>query len=96
LGTDEPRNYEVALTLYPNPANQQLTVERSAVGGQQSAVRFSIFDLFGRDVKETGDISAFPYQIDISNLPDGIYILRVSDDSGNISSAKFIKTNDYQ
>jgi hypothetical protein len=88
--------------VYPNPASRQLTivqldnwtVEQSAIGGQQSAVRFSIFDLFGQEVKEFRNISSFPHQIDISGLPDGVYLLKIIDDSGNIGSVKFLKISE--
>jgi hypothetical protein len=97
----------VGLSVYPNPASRQLTVgglsrgacdegsavggQQSAVGGRRSAVGISIVDLYGRAIIEIGDPISFPYQIDISNLPDGVYILKVTDDSGNESAVKFVK-----
>ncbi len=82
------------LSVYPNPASRQLTVERSAVGGQRSAVRLSILDLCGREIKEFENISSFPYPADISDLFDGVYILRIMDDSCNSGSMKFMKVSE--
>lgn len=95
-GVGERRAEGIELSVYPNPAGRQLTVDSwpSAVGSRRSAVRLSIVDLFGRVVKEFGEISSFPHQIDISGLPDGVYLLKMIDDSGNVSSAKFLKINE--
>jgi hypothetical protein len=80
--------------IYPNPASRQLTIGQSAVGGQRSAVRLSIVDLFGREIKAFGNISSFPYQADISDLQDGMYFLRVINEEGNSSAVKFLKIDD--
>ncbi len=92
----EHRAESVGLSVYPNPASRQLTVDgwQSAVGGQRSAVRLSIVDLFGREIKYIGNISSFPLQIDISDLPEGVYFLKVFNDSGNVGAVKFVKTAD--
>jgi hypothetical protein len=81
------------VSVCPNPASRQLTVDsrRSAVSGQQSAVRLSILDLYGRKIKAFGNISSFPHLIDISDLRDGIYLLRLIDDEGKSGFAKFLK-----
>ncbi|MCK9400046.1 MAG: exo-alpha-sialidase [Bacteroidales bacterium] len=82
--------------VYPNPASRQLTVssQQSAVSGQRSAVRLSIVDLYGREIKEFEYISSFPYRIDISDLWDGLYILRVESEEGKSGSAKFLKIDE--
>jgi hypothetical protein len=94
-------NYRI--TVCPNPASRQLTVDsrqsavgsrRSAVGGQRSAVGLSIVDLYGREIKTFGNISSFPYQADISDLPDGLYILRMMNKEGKSSLVKFLKIDE--
>jgi carboxyl-terminal processing protease len=94
---------ESKLFVYPNPASRTLTVDsrqlavsgqQSAVNGQQSAVKFSIFDLFGREIKEITGISSFPFEIDISDLRDGVYILRIINEEGGSGSVKFLKASD--
>jgi hypothetical protein len=54
----------------------------------------SIVDLFGREVKNIGEIRALPFQVDVSGLPDGVYILKMSDNSGNGGVVKFVKTSE--
>jgi hypothetical protein len=88
------------ISIYPNPASRQLTVgsgakrspERSE--GSRSAVRLSIVDLYGREIKEFPGISSFPYTMDISSLRNGLYFLRVKNDEGKSGSAKFLKIDE--
>jgi hypothetical protein len=91
VGTDEERGTRQTV-IYPNPASRQLTFGQLGswtVG--QSAVNYSIYDLFGREIKDLGKISSFPYHIDITELPDGVYILRCTDEKGIYFSLKFLK-----
>jgi len=105
VGVDE--GPEVAgglqLCIYPNPASGQLTVDsrQSAVGGQPfsvncqlSTVNLTIADLYGREVKKIEKIPAFPFQIDISGLTNGMYIVRLIFDNGETASAKFLKISE--
>jgi hypothetical protein len=88
--------------VWPNPASLQLTVDsrqltvggrRSAVGGRQSSVRLGIVDLFGRELLLFQDISSFPFTFDISDLPDGMYVVRLTSDDGFSGTAKFLKVS---
>jgi hypothetical protein len=104
------RAESAGLWVYPNPACQQLTVgqldgwavgqsavEQSDVrqlADRRSAVRLSIVDLFGREVMEYEEVPSFPYQINISGLPDGVYILKIINEDATIGSAKFLKISD--
>lgn len=62
------RNSSIA--LYPNPANDLITLKNI-----QASDLFTIFDLYGRVVKEIV-VSPETTQIDISDLSPGIYIIR--------------------
>jgi hypothetical protein len=90
--------------VYPNPSSRQLTLApsltpspnwgRDGVGVaycQLSTVNLSIADLYGREVMKIGKIPSFPYQVDISGLPDGMYVLRLMSDAGESASVKFLK-----
>jgi hypothetical protein len=83
------------MEVWPNPAGNWLTVggQGSAVSGQQSAVRLEIYDLFGCKLMSFYDISSFPFNIDISSLSAGIYVLRVIEDDGASGSVKFLKVS---
>lgn len=77
--------------LFPNPAQEQLTVK--TFPGSNKEIKISIFDAFGRLMMEknigaiqTGSMQ----QIDVSALPDGLYLFRLWEDK-KYSTLKFIK-----
>jgi hypothetical protein len=91
------------LRIWPNPTSSLITISPSpgwgrvgvgADGSQRSAVGIEIFDLFGRNLLQFDNITSFPFQIDISGLEDGMYILNMTDDEGLSSSSKFLKIAD--
>jgi len=86
IGIDEPKPEGLGISVYPNPAGRQLTVD-----SWQSAVKIVITDLFGRRIKECANISSFPFLLDISDLQPGMYILRAINKDGESGSAKFLK-----
>ncbi|HEY3370465.1 MAG TPA: T9SS type A sorting domain-containing protein, partial [Prolixibacteraceae bacterium] len=70
------------IVIYPNPSKSKLFIN----GLTQSSV-VSIFDLNGKLLINKNVISQY---IDISNLLNGIYLVRIEDNSG-ITMKKFIK-----
>jgi hypothetical protein len=86
-----------SLEVWPNPASRQLTLSPTpslplqGEGEKEEADNITISDLFGRKIMSFRQISAFPYQIDISTLPPGMYIVRMTTDDGFSASAKFLK-----
>jgi len=104
IGMDESQEETGCWQVYPNPVNAQLTIAPSltpspnwgrdgvgAVGSKQVAFTIIITDLFGLKLKEFDKISSFPFFLDISDLNDGLYILRIIDEEGQTSSVKFMK-----
>lgn len=75
-----PENTENILHLYPNPVNNLLHIESDIKGGQ-----LSIYDLMGRKV------FAGKYQaiIPVDQLTDGMYLLSVTTDEGQVINQKF-------
>ena len=79
------------LTIYPNPATHTLTVETA------SPIRtLTVYDLAGR-VMMTADggmvetCHGASLQVDVSSLPNGIYLLRAVTDNG-VETGRFVKT----
>lgn len=72
-----------ALTVYPNPANQYITVELNSISN------LSIFSIDGRTVYKTIAVNDGRLKIDISDLPAGLYYMVVNSDKLR-QSAKFI------
>ncbi|MBP6872818.1 MAG: right-handed parallel beta-helix repeat-containing protein [Bacteroidales bacterium] len=90
--------------LYPNPAVNQLIVDsrQSSVVSRQhvqdlpeasegSSVRILLINIFGQVLAELCDVQSFPYQLNISALSPGMYILRIEDEEGHAISARFVK-----
>jgi hypothetical protein len=68
-----------SLSVYPNPASEILQIDFQS--GIESEVFISIIDITGKTVlKNTSELSNMDkhLEIDISNLPKGIYVLRLS------------------
>jgi hypothetical protein len=63
-----------------------ITVKTGVVSG---ICRLSVLDIMGQEVL-AADIAGPASQIDISRLPGGIYILKLTN-GGSLSYAKFIK-----
>jgi polyhydroxybutyrate depolymerase len=76
---------EDAFKIYPNPTNSQLTVETDEQGDYQ----VQIIGLQGNTIQKSTIIGA-QKTLDVANLPNGIYIIRVSSDKGQINK-KFVK-----
>jgi hypothetical protein len=84
VGVDEV-NLDENLEVYPNPANSTLYIEMSEETGDNAA--FNLFDITGREWKpETVKGYGANWEMTISNLPEGIYMLRVR--SGNATAVR--------
>lgn len=70
------------LKIYPNPASDMVQIS-----GMPEGSHIVIYDLYGRPI-----ISTVDYQIPISDLPTGLYILRVVAPDGTASHAKLSVT----
>jgi Secretion system C-terminal sorting domain len=69
--------------LYPNPASDKITVEFSYNG------HLSVLNLNGQEIISR-QISAPKTQVDLSNLPGGVYFVRVTTDK-NVVVGKIVK-----
>ncbi len=83
VGIDELVNQQLAVQLYPNPAQDQLTLRYEL--SRQSPVSISLFDLLGKEVvttlNENQGIGIHVQTIQVNSLPSGMYVVRVH--SGN-------------
>ena len=79
-----------AVTLYPNPATSYVDVR---VDGDVNVTGMEVYDVFGKIVRRA-DVcnTSLQGRIDVSNLSNGIYFVRVKTDCGNVSK-KFVKHN---
>ncbi|MCR5038999.1 MAG: T9SS type A sorting domain-containing protein, partial [Bacteroidales bacterium] len=75
-GPSTPSTGSGTLTVYPNPTNGILTVHHSAFRIHHS--EFQIANLMGQTVL-SGSITAETMQIDVSNLPEGMYFISIGE-----------------
>ncbi len=77
------------ISIYPNPADDNITVELSdEVTGNMEV---SIVNLMGQQLSELHKTGNKRFSADISNLPSGVYFIRVNGDAINSTTSKFIK-----
>ena len=71
------------LKIYPNPGKTQITIE----GRKSELAEVKLYNLFGQDVsasvRVTGRSNA-TLTMDISNLPNGVYILKTKNNTRKI------------
>ena len=81
IGVDE--EHETSLVLYPNPVKDLLHVE------SENMQQYEIFSLDGKLIRSS-QASGSESVIDFSNLDSGVYMLRITSDSG-VVTRKVIK-----
>ncbi|OFX60305.1 MAG: hypothetical protein A2046_05725 [Bacteroidetes bacterium GWA2_30_7] len=85
LGIDElKRTVNNKLNIYPNPASDILNINISELNNNEGNIE--IFDLSGRMIQTVSEIQD---KINISKLENGIYLIRIKNNT-EIYSAKFI------
>lgn len=86
VGNNESLKKDVALELYPNPFFIDINIVSEKV---IDAVY--IEDMSGNTVYAIQNVNSLNTTVNLSNLTSGLYILKVTDQEGNISFEKIIK-----
>ncbi len=76
------------ITVGPNPSTGKYNV---TFNGGFSPVQYDIFSTNGHAVKSAKVVSAKILQLDITSMPAGLYLLRLTDKSGKTQMLKLIK-----
>jgi len=87
LNINEIKNSKDKISIYPNPANNFITLQNSAISKEN--FQYKIIDLTGRVVK-IGN-SQYNEQINIESLKSGNYIIQIQTDSNQYFTEKLIK-----
>ncbi|MEO1713763.1 MAG: GEVED domain-containing protein, partial [Bacteroidota bacterium] len=85
----EEANWEVEdLTVFPNPATEQILVDVSSL---QGIADMEIYDYQGRLVyANTTDLSQRRIPVDVSNLRNGLYVVSIRQEGSLVGSKTFI------
>jgi len=80
---DDLTKHENNFVIYPNPSSNELFIESENLEGYE----FNIINLLGKKVA-SGCINGQTETVDISSLPQNVYILRIANEA-----VEFVKTN---
>ncbi|MBO7083909.1 MAG: T9SS type A sorting domain-containing protein, partial [Bacteroidales bacterium] len=82
-GMDEPTGSE-GFSIFPNPTDGMIYIVETCHGASlQGQTEYRITNLMGQTLM-TGDITTENQQLDVSNLPKGIYFITVGKDTRKI------------
>ena len=84
--TETKNSFDSDYLLYPNPGNNQLTIQSARKG-----VILKLYNLSGQLLKEQKLSGEFRNHIDTQTLEPGIYQCLLSDKKGNVEHKKWIK-----
>jgi hypothetical protein len=76
------------LVTYPNPANQQTTLTFD--NPKNKNLTLILYDLQGRSVQTTPNITSDQIEIDRKNLPSGLYFIHLQNESEVLGIGKLI------
>ena len=83
LQTKEPVGGKIA--IYPNPAYSSLTISST-----QKIKQVIIANFMGEEVY-TGVYDIEKAEVNIAGLPEGVFVVRVTDDEGSVTMSKIVK-----
>ncbi len=74
------------ISVYPNPTNDIINITTS------KSINYELFNVLGQTVKINGNIANNNTKtISLSQLPDGLYILKTEDQNKNLKSFRILK-----
>lgn len=86
LALNKNKNSEIK--IYPNPMSDILNIE------SKQTKRISIINTLGAEVYGNGNIADELNTIDATEIPVGLYILKIENENGDIHTSKIIKCDD--
>lgn len=85
-GLNQQEEYSEIL-VYPNPANELVTIR---MAGNQKTYKATLIDLQGRQIADY-TLSGEQIELSLGNLPNGIYLLTLADNTKVIKSCRINK-----
>jgi hypothetical protein len=87
VGIDDNKNRNSTFKVFPNPANSRITI--SYISPLPGETDISIFKITGEEVMVGKFRSQHPFEMDVSNLPKGMYLVKLQTRSG-VETQKFV------
>jgi hypothetical protein len=84
---EEHKATKQGFIIYPNPATGFITIETDE---NSVSYRAEIISISGKMVK-TQSLSGMESSIDLSDLPSGLYLVKITGNKGNIHQERIIK-----
>ena len=81
LATESFNSKKSTISVYPNPASEKISVK-----SETAISKVELYDLSGKKLKESAS-----KEMNISTIPNGNYLLKISDKNGNTETQKLIK-----
>ncbi len=90
------KNLEMDVRIYPNPANQEMTIEISQIPDADIGhYSFTVLNMLGEALKivplKSENLHSIKTIIDVSDLKQGVYFIRLTTESGITVTRKFYK-----
>ncbi|MFM7726701.1 MAG: T9SS type A sorting domain-containing protein, partial [Flavobacteriales bacterium] len=81
---------ELAVELFPNPASSKVHLKTKETTKFGKAVSATISDMIG---KTKGNVlfQTSEVEMDIADLPEGLYIVQIEDEKGTVITKRFMK-----
>jgi len=76
--------------VYPNPASDYVNVQCTMNNVQIEVETVEVLDIYGKLV-HTENVTGNPIRVNVSNLPAGVYVLRVTDGDGKEYRQKIVR-----
>ena len=76
--------------VYPNPASDYVNVQCTMYNVQIEVETVEVLDIYGKLV-HTENVTGNPILVNVSNLPAGVYVLRVTDADGKEYHRKIVR-----
>ncbi len=80
-------SYKYNYSIYPNPFNSTTTFE---IKGMNQPLTFELYNIIGKQVRTISDITGKKFIISRENLPNGIYIYKISSKDKLICAGKLV------